>query len=164
MMNNARLEYLGNQDLLKLNKTAFLAASTIPPEMVLNCYDWAVRMANEGQCVISGFSSHLEHEVLHFLAKGDQPIILVLAREMYKQIPTELQTLLDANRLLIISVSKAVRQSKVTAHARNKYICEIADQILFVGVNEKSSLYTLKEVYRNKQVRLGQDTSDIGLF
>lgn len=148
------MEHLGNTELLNVPKTAFLASSTIPPEMVLKCYDWATQMAKEGKCVISGFSSHLEKEVLHFLAKGNQPIILVLAREMYKQIPMELQPLLDANRLLIISVSKAVRQSKATAYARNKYICEIADQILFVGVTEKSSLCPLNEAYQNKQINL----------
>lgn len=141
------MEYLGNKDLLNVPKTAFLASSTIPPDMVLKCYDWATQMAKEGKCVVSGFSSHLEREVLHFLAKGKQPIILVLARGMYKQIPAELQPLLDANRLLIISISKAVRQSKATAHARNKYICEIADQIVFVGVTENSSLFPLKEQY-----------------
>lgn len=146
------IQYLGNKDFLKLPKTAFLAASTIPPEMVLKCYDWAVRMANEGQCVISGFSSHLEREVLHFLMKGSQPIILVLAREMYKDMPPELQKLIDENRLLIISVSKNVRQSKVTALARNKYICEIADQILFIGVNEKSSLFPLYQYYNKKMI------------
>ena len=145
------MQYLGNKELLGVPKTAFLAANTIQPDMVLKCYDWAVRMAEEGQCVISGFNSHLEREVLHFLMKGHQPIILVLAREMYKQIPSELQPLLDANRLLIISVSKAVRQSKATAYARNKYICEIADKIIFVGVTEKSSLCSLKDIYKNKR-------------
>ena len=140
------MDYLGNKELLKLPKTAFLASSTIPTDMVLKCYDWATQMAKEEQCVVSGFSSHLEKEVLHFLMKGRCPIILVLARQMYKQIPHELQTLLDENRLLIISVSKAVRQSKATAHARNKYICEIADKILFVGVTENSSLFPLKDI------------------
>ena len=144
------VEYLGNTELLNVPKTAFLASSTIPSDMVLKCYDWAIRMAKEGKCVVSGFSSHLEKEVLHFLAKGKQPIILIIARQMYKQIPPELQPLLDANRLLIISVSNATRQSKATAHARNKYICEIADQILFVGVNEKSSLYRLQEEFKEK--------------
>lgn len=146
------IQFLGNKDFLKLPKTAFLAASTIQPNMVLKCYDWAVRMAHEGQCVISGFSSHLEREVLHFLMKGHQPIILVLARQMYNEIPSELQSLLDDNRLLIISVSKAVRQSKATALARNKYICEIADQIIFVGANEKSSLYPLYNQYANREI------------
>ncbi|MCR5643261.1 MAG: hypothetical protein K6G32_08005 [Prevotella sp.] len=146
------MDCLGNRDLLNLPKTAFLASSTIPTDMVLRCYDWATQMAKEEQCIISGFSSHLEKEVLHFLMKGRCPIILVLAREMYKQIPPELQPLLDAHRLLIISVSKAVRQSKATAHARNKYICEIADKILFVGVTEKSSLYPLTDTYKNKEI------------
>lgn len=144
------IQYFGNKVLLEQPKTAFLAASVIPPEMVLKCYDWAVRMAKEGHCIISGFSSHLEHDVLHFLLKGSQPVIMVLAREMYKQIPPELQTLLDENRLLIISVSEAVRQSKATAYARNKYICEIADQILMVGVNENSSLFTLYNQFFTK--------------
>jgi hypothetical protein len=61
------IQFLGNKDFLKLPKTAFLAASTIQPNMVLKCYDWAVRMAHEGQCVISGFSSHLEREVSPFI-------------------------------------------------------------------------------------------------
>ena len=145
------MDYLGNKELLKLPKTAFLASSTIPTDMVLKCYDWATQMAKEDQCVISGFSSHLEKEVFHFLMKGTCPIILVLARVMFKQVPPELKTLLDVNRLLIVSTTKAVRQSKVTAKARNKYICEIADKILFVGVTEKSSLFPLKDMYKNKQ-------------
>ena len=148
------MDYLGNKELLKLPKTAFLASSKIPVDLVLSCYDWASQTAQSEQCVISGFSSHLEKEVLHFLMKGRCPIILVLAREMYKQIPPELQPLLDANRLLIISVSKAVRQSKATAYARNKYICEMADKNLFVGVTEKSSLYPLKDMYKNKHINL----------
>ena len=144
------VEYLGNKKLLHVPKTGFLASSTIPPDMVLKCYDWATQMAKEGKCVVSGFSSHLECEVLHFLSKGEQSIILVLAREMYPK----LQPLLDANRLLIISVSKAVRQSKATAFVRNNYMCEIADKILFVGVCETSSLYPLKEMWKSKEMKI----------
>ena len=118
------VEYIGNKELLNVTKTAFLASSKIPVDLVLRCYDWATQMA----------------------------------REMYKQIPSEFQPLLDANRLLIISVSKAVRQSKATAYARNKYICEIADSILFVGVTEKSSLYPLRETYEK------QSNNDSGVF
>ena len=145
------ITYHGNQSLLKMPKTAFLASSTIPPDMVLKCYDWAT--AKHEGCVVSGFSSKMEQDVLHFLLKAKCPIILVLARQMYKVIPEELKDAMEEGRLLIISVSNAVRQSKVTAHARNKYICEIADDILFVGVGEKSSLYPLIEVFKNKLAR-----------
>lgn len=155
------MEYLGNKELLKLPKTAFLASSTIPPDMVLKCYDWAT--AKHEGCVVSGFSSKLEQDVLHFLLKAKCPVILVLARSMYKVIPAELKEAMEEERLLIISVSNAVRQSKATAYARNKYICEIADHILFVGVGEKSSLYKLILDYKDKkQVVMPQgQTSDI---
>ena len=119
------IQYLGNQELLKLQKTAFLASNTIPIEMVLKCYDWASGK-HEG-CVISGFSSKLE-----------------------KDIPDELIAALHQGRLLIISTSKAIRQSKQTALERNRYICEMADKIFFVGVTSKSSLCQLKDDYRSK--------------
>ena len=145
-----KMEYLGNRELLKLRKTAFLASSTISSETVLRCYDWATEMRNRGECVVSGFSSKLEQDVLHFLLKGSQPIIIVLARRMYKVVPNEFKEPLAQNRLLIISVSNAIRQSKVTAMARNRYVCEMADRILFVGVTEQSSLYPYKNEYSNK--------------
>ena len=145
-----QVEYLGNQELLKLKKIAFLASSSISSETVLRCYDWATEMRNRGECVVSGFSSKLEQDVLHFLLRGSQPIIIVLARRMYKVIPDELKEPLAQNRLLIISVSNAIRQSRVTAMARNKYVCEMADKILFVGVTEQSRLYAYKNKYRNK--------------
>ena len=148
------MEYLGNKELLNMPKTAFLASSTIPTDMVLKCYDWTQRASRGERCVISGFSSHLEKDVLHFLMKGTCPIILVLARQIYKKMPLELQQLLDDNRLLIVSTTNAVRQSKITALARNKYICELADKIIFVGVNEQSSLYPLLEKYKNKIILL----------
>ena len=144
------MEYLGNQKLLQLKKTAFLASSSISSATVLQVYDWATELRNRGECVVSGFSSKLEQDVLHFLLKGSQPIIIVLARRMYKVIPDELKEPLAQNRLLIISVSTSIRQSKVTAMVRNRYVCEMADRILFVGVTEQSSLYTYKKEYRNK--------------
>ena len=120
--------------------------------MVLRCYDWAT--AKHEGCVVSGFSSKLEQDVLHFLIKAKCPIILVLARCMYKVIPEELIEAMEEGRLLMISVSNANRQSKVTAHARNKYICKIADSILFVGVTTNSSLYPLSEEYKAKTISI----------
>ena len=144
-------QYLGNQELLKLQKTAFLASSNIASETVLRVYDWATEMRSRGECVISGFNSKLEQDVLHFLLKDSQPIILVLARRMYKVIPEELQEALNQNRLLIVSVSNAARQSKDTAMIRNRWVCETADKIVFIGVTEQSSLYALKTTFNNKQ-------------
>jgi hypothetical protein len=146
------MEYLGNKELLKLKKKAFLASSTIPLEMVLSVYDWAAGK-HEG-CVVSGFSSKLEKDVLHFLLQTKCPIILVLARCMYKSLPDKLKEPLEQGRLLIISTTQAVRQSKATAFARNKQICELADSILFVGITKTSSLFPLSQEYAAKTFNL----------
>ena len=142
------MEYLGNKELLKLRKTAFLASGTIPPDMVLQCYDWAAGK-HEG-CVVSGFSSKLERDVLHFLLKAKCPVIMVLARQIYKMVPEELTDAIADGRLLIVSTTTAIRQSKATALARNRYICEMADKILFIGVTAQSSLYALSQEFNNK--------------
>lgn len=146
------LEYLGNRDLLKLPKTAFLASNTISSETVLRCYDWATEMRRQGRCVVSGFSSKLERDVLHFLLKGEQPVIMVLARQMYKVVPADLKEALEQNRLLIISTSNAARQSRATALARNRYVCEMADEIMLVGAAEGNSLFELTKQYKEKIV------------
>ena len=143
-----KVEYLGNQELLKLRKTAFLASSTISSETVLQVYDWATEMRS----VVSGFSSKLEQDVLHFLLKGSQPIIIVLARKMYKVIPDELKEPLAQNRLLIISVSTAIRQSKMTAMTRNRYVCEMADNLVSPELNA------------NERYRIGQKEVAPGLY
>ena len=148
----SELKYLGNKDLLKLPKTAFLASNTISSETVLRCYDWATEMRNQGKCVISGFSSKLEKDVLHFLLKGEQPVIMVLARQMYKVIPADLKEALEQNRLLMVSTSNAVRQSRVTALARNKYVCEIADGVVLVGATQGNNLFALRGTYKDKLI------------
>ena len=84
---------------------------------------------------------------------GNKELLSCFGMEMYMQIPSELQPLLDSGRLLIISTSNSPRQSKATALSRNRYICEIADQILLVGVNEKSSLYDLSIEFQSKYIK-----------
>ena len=148
------ISYLGNRELLNLPQTAFLASSTIPTDMVLRCYDWAQQASRGNECIVSGFSSHLEQRVLHFLMRGTCPIILVLARQMYKRVPDDLQPLLDNGRLLIVSTTSATRQSRTTAYARNQYICELVDKIIMAGVNEGSSLAPLKENFSKKLTQL----------
>ena len=141
------MEYLGNNELLNLPKVGFLASSKIPAEEVMHCYDWAVEMAKGKQCVVSGFSSPLERDVLHFLLKGTCPIIIALARRKYKVLPKEWQIAIDEGRMLIISTCNTSRQSHQTAQSRNLYIAEICDSLFFVGVSNHSSLYQLKQTF-----------------
>jgi len=144
------VKYIGNKDLLKLEKTAFLASSNISTEEVLQCYDWATEMRDKGACVVSGFSSQLEKDVLHFLLKGSQPIIIVLARRMYSRLPVQWLQAIDKDRLLVISTSMTPRQSRATAMERNHYVAELCEHLYFAGVTSDSSLYPLLQEFKEK--------------
>ncbi len=94
---------LGNAEILKQHKVAFLCSRKCFANIVLKSYDWAIEQREKGICVISGFHSRIEKDVFHFLLKGAQPIILALARGMRERLEPEIQEALDKNRLLIIA-------------------------------------------------------------
>ena len=149
------IEVIGNNELLERSKTAFLAPSKICTMSVLKCYDWAQTMSRENRCVISGFSSRLEKEVLHFLLKGNSPIVMVLGRKMYTKFPEELILPLKQGQLLIISVTNEVRQSKQSAYKRNQYIADVADEVAFPCIPSKdSSLYSIYKDLKIKDKRI----------
>jgi predicted Rossmann fold nucleotide-binding protein DprA/Smf involved in DNA uptake len=142
---------LGNTELLKLPKTAFLCSRKVPASAVLKCYDWATEMHDTHLCVVSGFHSPLEKDVLYFLMKRKQSVILVLGRTMYKEIPDELLKPLSENRLLIISVSNTPRQSEQSTDVRNRYIVNIADSVVFGHLNPQGKLYPLYKEIQEKR-------------
>lgn len=148
-------EYLGNKELLKGRTTAFFCSRTVSGGAVLRSLDWATEMVRQGETVIGGFQSKIERDVLHFLLKGHQPIIIVIARRMYKTLPEELLQPMADGRLLIVSTApKAVRVSREAADARNRYIAEIANEIVFGYLNEGSSLLQLYTEFAEKAISL----------
>jgi hypothetical protein len=68
----------GNKALLKLHKTAFFCSRRCPAGVVLKAYDWAIEQREKGRCVLSGFHSRIEKDVLYYLLKGKQPLIIAL--------------------------------------------------------------------------------------
>ena len=135
-------EHLGNYGLLKLHKTAFLCSRKAPAAVILKCYDWAIARREAGDCVISGFHSQLEKDVLHYLLKGKQPVIMVLARGLKKNIEPEFTKPIQEGRLLILTPfsNKVKRITIKTTTERNRLIVELADSITVGHVNEKGSL------------------------
>ena len=112
---------IGNASLLDLpDKVAFLASRRVSPQDVMRCYDWATDVRDKGQCIMSGFQSALEKDVLRFLLRGKAPIILVLARRLWRKIPEELRAPINEGRLLLVSPVSAARASASTATTRNR--------------------------------------------
>ncbi len=135
--------YLGNKDLLNRKLTAFLASRTIQTDRVLACYDWATSLSPEEDCVVSGFQSPIEKDVLHFLMRRNVPVIVVLARKLYKTVPAELRKAYDEGRVLFISISKNNRNSNEGSLQRNRYVTQLAQKAVFGMMSETSSLYGL---------------------
>jgi len=153
-----KLEYLGNKKLLKLHKIAFLCSRKTPATVVLNCYDWAIEQREKGTCVIGGFQSKIEKDVLHYLLKGTQPIIVVLARGLKNRLEHQFKKPLEQGRLLIISPFKSdiKRVSVKTADIRNRIMAELADKVV-VGYASKGGLINelFKEIVSKKISYLG---------
>lgn len=143
-------DHIGNIELLKLEKTAFLCSRKVPASTVLKCYDWAIARRNAGDCVISGFHSQLEKDVLHYLLKGKQPFILALARGLKDRLEPDLKMPLDEGRLLIITpFEKSVKKiTAQTAQIRNQMMIDLADKIT-IGYASPGGL--LEELIRSKE-------------
>lgn len=144
----------GNTDLLKLPKTAFLCSRKIPASVVLKCYDWAIEQREKGYCVISGFHSKIEKDVFHYLLAGKQPIIMALARGMKKRFEPELNKAINSNRLLVVTPfeENIKRISLETAEKRNRFMIEIADEIVIGYAVKGGMLEKLVTEIKNKKV------------
>ncbi len=142
----------GNIELLKLHKTAFLCSRKIPASVVLKCYDWAIAQRETNNCVISGFHSQLEKDVLHYLLKGKQPIIVALARGLKQKIDPELQKPLDEGRLLIITPFDETikRVTEQTAAVRNRMMVELADKLVVGFASDGGNLNKILQNHGGK--------------
>jgi len=153
-------ETLGNTDLLKLPKTAFLCSRQAPASAVLRCYDWALEQRQKGACVISGFHSQIEKDVLHYLLKDTQPIIVVLARGLKEKLEPEFEKPLQENRLLILSPfdKNVKRVTTQTAQTRNKLMIDLANEITVGFASPNGQLETLLQGVTKPINRIVQQT------
>jgi predicted Rossmann fold nucleotide-binding protein DprA/Smf involved in DNA uptake len=125
------VEYLGDLRNLHLPKTAFLCSRRVPAGAILKCYDWAAEARDAGRCVISGFHSPIEKDVLYYLLKGNQPVIIALHRGIGPQIESRFAAEIEAGKLLIVSpFARSIRRGDArTAAVRNRLMVTIADSI-----------------------------------
>lgn len=136
---------LGNENIFQNHKVTFLCSRRCPANIVLKSYDWAVEQRKKGQCVISGFHSKIEKDVLHLLLKGNQPVILVLARGLKKRLEPELQKAIDRRQLLIVTpFSENVKQvTSGTSLKRNKVMIEMANEVVVAYARPEGMLNKL---------------------
>ena len=158
-------QILGNAALMERPKVAFLSSRRVAPAAVMRCYDWATGMRGGGSagrlappgdgghagrvtlpCVVGGFQSALERDVLKLLLPdGGPPIVMVLARGMWRSVPTEYREAINAGRMLVVSSFSqgVVRVSKETAEKRNAFVLDHCDEAVFASLDPDGSLARL---------------------
>ena len=153
-----KFQMIGNAAILdRPDKVAFLSSRRISPADVLKCYEWAEKVRDTEQCVISGFQSPLEKDVLKFLLRGKVPVILVLARSLWKTVPEELREPVGQGRLLIVSPVAAARASTATASARNRWILANCTSLVLGSLDPNGNLAKLVSTFSSNYVTCLQD-------
>ena len=133
------IQTLGNVALMDMPKVAFLSSRKVAPQDVMRCYDWAAGVRDTDKCIMGGFQSALEKDVLRFLLRGKASIVLVLARKLWSKVPEELREPLGEGRLLVVSPVSAARASASTAMSRNRWILENCDEVVIGSLDPNGS-------------------------
>lgn len=146
---------LGDSSLLALpGATAFLSSRRGSAKAALACLQWAERRREEPRLVVGGFHSDLERDVLKSLLRGKCPVILVLARTLWKSVPDELRGAIDGGRLLVVAPvpASARRVSAATALLRNRFVLEHCEEIVIGTLDPKGTLAGLLPDFPGKSV------------
>ena len=136
------MNYWGNQDLLKLSKTAFLCSQRCPAAVVLRSYDWAKAQREAGHCIACGNHSPIEKDVFQILLRGSQPLILVLARGLKTRWEPDIVQAVHHNRLLVASPfdPSTKRVTRNTAQRRNEALISLSSRITVGYVTPRGQL------------------------
>jgi predicted Rossmann fold nucleotide-binding protein DprA/Smf involved in DNA uptake len=128
--NPKELYTLGNKALLRLPKTAFFCSRNYPPAIERLTFLWAMEQRYHGCCVVSGFHSKLEQNVLRYFLQGDwQPVIFALGRGLQPSTRFEYEVPVTAGRLLFVTPFEPAVQTVTpeTADIRNLLVADLAD-------------------------------------
>lgn len=143
------LTALGAVASLSQPKTALFCSVRCPGDAILQAYDTARKLRDEGVTVVSGFHSPVEKECLRILLRGKQPIVIGLARSLEKiRIPAAWRGGLDTGRLLLLSpFEKRPRRPTVeSSHQRNELVAALSDDILIIHAEPGGSIERISEL------------------
>ena len=150
-ISNKDFRYIGNIDLLKETKTAFLCSGMPSDNTVRASEKWAADMAVKNRCIISGFQSKAEKAVLNIVLNENGKAIMCLANKIFKSCPDKFKKAVNENHLLIISYfdDSHIKITRENAELRNKKVLDLADKIV-VGYAKQTGM-TEKLVHSSKK-------------
>lgn len=143
------LTALGNVALLSQPKTALFCSVRCPGDAILGAYDAARKLRDEGVTVVSGFHSPVEKECLRILLRGEQPIIICLARALEKiRLPADWRSAVEAGRLLLVSPfeKRPRRPTTESAQRRNEIVAALSDEALIIHAESGGSVARISQL------------------
>ncbi|MCH5152541.1 MAG: hypothetical protein J1F68_01075 [Clostridiales bacterium] len=136
------MKSIGNIQLLNTQKIAFLCSDKYSSKSVLASYDWVSEIKKQKRCVISGFQSRLEMDILDILLQGTSPIVMVLARSIFVKCPAKYRAAVESGQMLIVSPfdDDIPIVTRERARIRNLKVIELADEIVVGHINQGGML------------------------
>lgn len=143
--------HIGNIDLLNCFKVAYLCSNIISENARRESISWVKKQIDASGCVVSGFQSRLEREVLDVILQNGGKAILILASCIFKECPKKFIKAVNEGRFLILSYFDE-SQTYITrecAEQRNRKVIDISDRIVIGcikhgGLTEKLVAQTAK--------------------
>lgn len=166
------LAIAGNPELLAQKAVALFCSVKCPGDLILKTYDLARALRDAGITMIGGFHSPMEKECLTLLLRGQQPVIVCLARSLEGlRLPTTWRKAMDDGRLMMISPfdDRSRRVTRQTAEKRNRCVMAMAESIVVTyahaggrleqlcrdAVTSGKMLWTLDDPANATLIRLG---------
>ena len=129
---NPSTEKIGNAQLLKLNKTAFLCSRKTPESQEKVIFDWVKQLNPMTDCILCGNFSEMEQKVFTLLLEYKIPTILVMPDAVAKRWDKDIEDALNEKRLLIFSIWGNQLNDEVmcSSNDRNEVILLLADKTI----------------------------------
>ena len=129
---NPSTEKIGNAQLLKLNKTAFLCSRKVPESQEKVIFDWVKQLNPMTDCILCGNFSEMEQKVFTLLLEYKIPTILVMPNAVSKRWDKDIENALNEKRLLIFSIwgNQANDEVMYSSNDRNEVILLLADKTI----------------------------------
>jgi hypothetical protein len=138
---------LGNQEILSGPVLGFYAPRRCNGNVILGCYDLARALRDENITVMSFFQSPVECEVLEFLARGAQPIVILLpATAALAPRNSVEQKLLDDGRVVFIRPKSERGRKRDEGRMLGRLLAALSDALLVTHMDAEEGIFRESDV------------------
>jgi predicted Rossmann fold nucleotide-binding protein DprA/Smf involved in DNA uptake len=142
----ADLDVRGDRGLMEKEKIALFSSQFVPPDLVWPALDLANRLGQVDTCLVGGFQTLLEREILSVLIRGSASIIYCPARSLTRlTVPHSWRQAMDADRMALVSAApiKLRRATRHTATNRNALVLGLANSVVIVHASPASRTFAI---------------------